>query len=137
LRPTAEFKQIQLIFNPSAELNLVADLNMLNTILRNLISNAIKYCNICGNVVISCELIDKNIQISITDNGVGMSSSLLNTLFVLSEKVSSPGTANERGTGLGLILCKEFVEKMGGQIWAESELGIGSSFYVNLPHHSN
>jgi signal transduction histidine kinase len=76
---------------------------------------------------------DSNIEISVQDSGIGMSQKLLGDLFKLDVKTSRKGTSGEPSTGLGLLLCKEFIEKHGGQIWAESEVGKGSTFYFTLP----
>ncbi|MDA3952127.1 MAG: ATP-binding protein [Bacteroidales bacterium] len=95
---------------------------MLKTILRNLISNAIKFTNLGGNINISAISEQKQIKISISDNGVGMNDETLKKLFDLSTNTTSRGTENEKGSGLGLILCKEFVEKHGGKIWVKSEV---------------
>ena len=73
------------------------------------------------------------LEVSVHDTGIGMSEKILNRLFKIEEKVGSKGTAGEESTGLGLLLCKEFVEKNGGKIWAESEEGVGSTFYYTLP----
>jgi two-component system sensor histidine kinase/response regulator len=117
----------------SDEIEVYADENMLKIILRNLISNAIKFTKSGGNlniVVIS----DKNqVVISISDNGIGINEEKLKTLFNIASNTTSLGTANEKGSGLGLVLCKEFVEKQGGKIWVESEVGKGSDFKFTLP----
>lgn len=111
-----------------------ADGNMLNTVMRNLLSNAIKYTNREGAINVYGNERDKAIEIAVEDNGVGIHKDVINKLFKVEHKVSSPGTNDERGTGLGLILCKEFVEKHGGHIWLESELGKGSTFYFTIPY---
>ena len=110
-----------------------ADINMLNTILRNLISNAIKFTNIGGNVSINAEQNNASITITVSDNGIGISPSILAKLFDPTQIVTTMGTDNEKGTGLGLLLCKEFVERHGGKIWVESVLGKGSVFKFTLP----
>jgi len=110
-----------------------ADRNMLNTILRNLISNAIKFTHRGGSISISSEQHDDFHVITVSDTGIGMSESTRNKLFKINEKTSIPGTEKEMGTGIGLILCKEFVERHGGIIWVESEPGKGSDFKFTIP----
>jgi signal transduction histidine kinase len=108
---------------------------MVKTILRNLINNAIKYTNINGEIVINaCEL-KKFVEVTIKDNGVGISNENIKKLFKVDTFHSTPGTQNEKGTGLGLLLCKEFVELHGGAIRIESETGKGSLFAFTLPHY--
>ncbi len=106
---------------------------MLNAIFRNLISNAIKFSNENEKISISSNLKDNFIELSVKDNGVGMEPNVVKNLFNLESNVSKPGTCGEKGTGLGLILVKEFVEKQGGKIWLESEVGEGSVFSFTLP----
>lgn len=110
-----------------------ADVAMMSTILRNLISNAIKFTHEGGEIKVSAEKKSAEILVGVSDNGVGISPKRLEKLFVIGESDSTPGTGNEQGTGLGLILCKEFVENHGGKIWAKSEQGKGSSFYFTIP----
>lgn len=129
----SEQKQIVIQYNIDPKLALMADRNMIHTILRNLITNAIKFTDKGGNIEIIATSDEKGVQITVKDNGIGISEESKAKLFILSEKVSSRGTANEKGTGLGLLLCKEFVEKHGGTIWVESESGKGSSFSFYLP----
>jgi PAS domain S-box-containing protein len=115
--------------------NLVifADNHMFDTVVRNLISNAIKFTSPGGKVRVSAELKDENlIEVKISDTGIGMSPTLKNKLFHLSEKTSRQGTEGEPSSGLGLLLSKEFIEKHGGKIWAESEEGVGSTFYFTI-----
>jgi len=112
---------------------IYADKNMISSIFRNLISNAIKFTNHGGKIIISIENMTDNWLISVSDNGIGINEDRLNKLFRIEENISTPGTQNETGTGLGLILSKEFVEKHNGKIWAESKFGIGSTFKVSLP----
>ena len=100
-----------------------ADKNMLLTILRNLLSNAIKFTNCEGEIIITAKQYDNYAEISVKDNGVGIPPEIQSGLFKIAENVSTAGTDNEQGTGLGLILCKEFVEKHGGKIWVESKFG--------------
>ena len=110
-----------------------ADKNMVQTILRNLISNAIKYTKIGGEIKIEVKNENQGMLIMVTDNGVGMSEAVLQSLFTVTKKISTLGTVNELGTGLGLVLCYEFVQKHNGKIWADSKMGIGSTFYVWFP----
>jgi signal transduction histidine kinase len=110
-----------------------ADENATSTILRNLVSNAIKYSNPGGIVEISSENIDNQVVISVSDNGVGMSEEDMNKLFKIEFRHTTVGTNKELGTGFGLVLCKELVEKQGGKIWVESELRKGSKFVFTLP----
>lgn len=110
-----------------------ADRNMLDLIIRNLISNSIKFTNQGGEIIISSEALeDEMVTVSISDNGVGMSSDMVKNLFSTTTLLTTLGTANEKGRGLGLRLCKEFVEKMGGKIWVESEEGKGSTFKFTI-----
>ncbi|HBZ25667.1 MAG TPA: hypothetical protein DEO54_05425 [Rikenellaceae bacterium] len=119
--------------------NLVvfADKPMISTVLRNLISNAIKFTRQDGEIIISAEKRGNEIFISVCDNGVGISTRRIDNLFRLDKSESTTGTAKEQGTGLGLILCKEFIEKHGGKIWVESEEEKGSAFYFTLPYHAD
>lgn len=113
---------------------IVVDCNMIKTVLRNLINNAIKFTHPNGQITISAVERDEFVKISVSDTGVGMSPEKIDRLFQLGERnISTSGTAGERGTGLGLILCKDFVEKHGGEIWVESEEGNGSTFTFTVP----
>jgi len=132
LYSTAKNKNISITYDLEI-IEIFADRNMLNTILRNLISNAIKYTKSEGKIQIFARDDGKFAQFTIKDNGVGMSQENVSKLFKITEKISLPGTENEKGTGLGLLLCKEFVERHGGKIWVESELGKGSKFMFTIP----
>jgi two-component system sensor histidine kinase/response regulator len=110
-----------------------ADLNMINTVVRNLLSNAVKYTHTGGTILIDCEMQGEMLKVFVQDSGVGIKEENLGKIFRIDENVSTKGTANETGTGLGLILCKEFVEKNGGDIWVESSDGEGTTFYFTLP----
>lgn len=110
-----------------------ADSNTINLVIRNLITNAIKFTNDGGEIVIEGEEEGNELVISVQDNGIGMAADIQKKLFDKVNPYSTRGTANEKGTGLGLILCKEFVEKNGGRIWVESTLGKGSTFWFTLP----
>lgn len=133
LELTAKNKNISLDCFSNGEIFVFADRNMLNAILRNLISNAIKFTNENGKITINAEKNNLNVTITVADNGVGISDESLSKLFNISEIISTKGTANETGTGIGLLLSKEFVENHSGKIWAESEFGIGSKFIFTLP----
>lgn len=137
LKPNAATKNITLQC-VEAENDLVfADANMLNTILRNLISNAIKFTSRGGTITLSSAQQKSALVISVSDTGIGISPERLPHLFDNPHMDSLNGTANEKGTGLGLLLCKMFVEKHGGTIWAESEMGQGSVFKFTLPFPRN
>lgn len=111
-----------------------ADIHMLETVIRNLISNAVKFTPGGGEITILASSADNStIQVEIRDTGIGMNSELIDKLFILNEKTSRNGTEGEPSTGLGLMLCKEFVEKNGGKISVESEEGKGSSFIFSVP----
>jgi len=110
-----------------------ADKNMISTVLRNLISNAIKFTHLNGEIIIPIVKKEGEIIVSVDDNGVGMTQDKIDRIFQIDENYSTPGTQNEKGTGLGVIICKEFVEKHGGKIWVDSKVGIGSTFYFSLP----
>ncbi len=133
LNSLATIKNITLSSSLSDDIIAYADLNMLKIVLRNLIQNAIKFTDSGGKVDIHALSNQNQIEITISDNGVGMNEETLNKLFNIDTTISTAGTANEKGSGLGLILCKEFVEKHGGKIWVESEVGKGSRFVFTLP----
>jgi PAS domain S-box-containing protein len=133
IKPTASQKSINIENKTTSNAHVFADKEMISTILRNLLSNAIKFTENGGKVTI-LSAIDKNeLTVTITDNGVGISKENIDKLFTINEGFSTPGTEKEKGTGLGLILCKEFIEKHHGKIWVESNVGIGSSFSFSLP----
>jgi len=115
------------------EITVFADRPMISTVLRNLISNAIKFTRKGGKINISSEKRANDILVSVSDNGIGIAHGRLEKLFCIDKNDSTSGTNNEKGTGLGLILCKEFVENHGGKIWIESEEGKGSTFSFTLP----
>jgi len=133
LLPNAERKKISIINQVERSLLLHADDYMLGSILQNLISNAIKFTHPEGHVRISSEIKHLFVVISIEDNGIGISQDDLDKIFNLGVRYTTQGTDKEIGTGLGLILCKEMIEKQGGNIWVESELGSGSTFKFTLP----
>ncbi|MFZ4798924.1 MAG: PAS domain-containing sensor histidine kinase [Bacteroidia bacterium] len=133
LQQVANDKNITINYSSSKEINLIADMDMIKTIIRNLISNAIKFTHKNGAINVCAEIDLQNVRITVSDNGVGMSSEMKSKLFDISQKITSVGTANEKGTGLGLLLCKDFVKAHKGEIWVESELGKGSSFIFTIP----
>jgi signal transduction histidine kinase len=133
LKPGADAKHISIDYSATDNLNVFADEDMLKTVLRNLVSNAIKFTNNGGVINITAKQNQSNITISVSDNGVGIPPDNLVKLFDISEVMTTNGTAKETGTGLGLLLCKEFVEKHGGKIWVESVVGKGSDFNFTLP----
>jgi signal transduction histidine kinase len=126
-------KEIKLINEVAPNSIGLADSNTINLVIRNLITNAIKFTNDKGEVRISAIPRENEWVVSVKDNGVGMPTEVLRILFDKTSPYTTRGTANEKGTGLGLILCKEFVEKNGGRIWVESAEDYGSTFYFTLP----
>ncbi len=135
----AEKKSIHLINQIPEHIKVDADRDLLSIIMRNLISNAIKFTPKYGEISINALLTKEQgfVEIGVTDNGVGISKELQTKLFDLGESTSTKGTENESGTGLGLILCKEFVEKHQGEIWVESEVGKGAIFSFSIPTELN
>jgi PAS domain S-box-containing protein len=129
----AEQKNIQLVRKIPARLIINADKDMLKTLLRNLVNNAIKYTKSGGKVEISAIENNNEIQVSVADNGIGISKENILKLFNIGSGFSTHGTNNEKGTGLGLILCREFVLKHNGKIWIDSELGAGSTIHFTIP----
>jgi two-component system, sensor histidine kinase and response regulator len=133
LKPLADAKTIAINYSAPDGTKVFADIDMLKTALRNLVSNAIKFTNKGGTINISAGGTPEDITISVSDNGVGIAPDDLKKLFKITEFISTKGTANEKGTGLGLLLCKDFVKKHGGKIWVVSEVGRGSDFRFTLP----
>jgi len=133
LSESARKKGIEIkIFVPD-ELDVLADSHMFEAVIRNLVSNAIKFTTSGGKVTLTAGYNeDHTIEIKISDSGIGMTPELKNKLFQINEKTSRPGTEGEPSTGLGLLLCKEFVEKHNGKIWVESEVGKGSTFSFTI-----
>jgi len=133
LKQSATDKNIIINYFASEEINMFADKYMLLMILRNLVSNAIKFTNIGGQINIYAEINQTNAIITVSDNGIGIGHDILNNIFEINALRSTEGTAHEQGTGFGLLLCKDFVEKHGGKIWVESEVGKGSEFKFTIP----
>jgi signal transduction histidine kinase len=126
-------KEIRLDNKVPTNLAAFADPNHVRFLLRNLINNAIKFSNGGGTITVAAQEKSNFIVIEVHDNGVGISEERQAKLFEMSKSFSTEGTQGEKGTGLGLVLCREFVEKNGGKIWVESHVGKGSSFYFSLP----
>ena len=129
----AEQKKIRFTYNYKENLKVYADPVMIETVLRNLINNAIKFTPEHGTIEIAAISVGEDVEISVTDTGVGISEDDLQNLFRIDSKVKRKGTNDEDGSGLGLILCKEFVEKNRGVIRAKSSLGEGSAFFFSIP----
>jgi signal transduction histidine kinase len=137
---SADKKNIDIVNKITEDFSVYADLNMVRTIFRNLVSNAIKFTKPGGKITLDAIFVpdpqngsEPQILFSVADNGVGIEADMLDKIFRIDEKTVTPGTQNEKGTGLGLILCKEFVERIGGSIWIESTPGKGSTFFFTLP----
>lgn len=137
LKLNANNKDISITYPMDNEILVYSDIDMLKTILRNLVSNAIKFTKNSGNIEITAEHTENNMLISVSDDGIGISEKSIKKLFDVTSNYSTIGTDKESGTGLGLLLCKEFVEKHGGTITVKSEHGKGSSFSFTLPHLSS
>lgn len=133
LRGNAIQKKIELKWVNPMDCFAYFDQNMITTVIRNLITNAIKFTPENGRILVEVETLHDSYRVSVRDNGVGISPDDLAKLFRIDTNPSTIGTLQERGTGLGLILCKEFVEKNGGEIAVDSELGKGSTFYFTVP----
>ncbi|OFY41550.1 MAG: hypothetical protein A2X18_06925 [Bacteroidetes bacterium GWF2_40_14] len=134
IQESARIKGIEITVNTPDKPKVVADSNIMKTVIRNLVSNAVKFCSDGGKINLSVTP-DKynNIIFSVMDSGIGMSKSMLDSLFMIDVQNNRKGTKDEPSTGLGLLLCKEFVEMHGGRIWAESKEGEGSTFYFTIP----
>ncbi len=136
LRDEATQKNIAITMDASQKLIAKVDRAMLNTILRNLLSNAVKFTHSGGRITVTAQLKRHLLKLSVTDSGIGISKESRENLFRIDRTCTTRGTENEKGSGLGLILCKEFVEKHGGQIWVESEVGRGSIFSFTIPQNA-
>jgi signal transduction histidine kinase len=126
-------KNISLIMDIDKSISIFADRSSVSIVLRNLLNNAVKFTHRGGKIVVSAKENADNVEVSVTDDGIGIGTSELKKLFILEYNITTPGTDDERGTGLGLILCKEFIEKNGGQLSIVSEPGEGSTFSFTLP----
>jgi signal transduction histidine kinase/ligand-binding sensor domain-containing protein len=137
LNDMAARKNIELKSSIADNLTIMADKNMIKTVLRNLISNAIKFTHNNGKVEVQAILDNNQVEVAVSDSGIGMTKETMAKLFRIDANLSTRGTENEKGTGLGLFLCKEFIQKHGGKIWVESEPGKGSIFKFMLPAGKN
>lgn len=127
-----QLKKLAIRNQISPEVNTIGDRNMINLVVRNLVTNAIKFSEPDSEIIITAKDAVDFYAISVQDFGVGIAPDIQKVLFEMTSGYSTRGTANEKGTGLGLILCKEFVERNGGKIWLESEIGKGSTFYFTI-----
>lgn len=133
----AQNKQIVLQKSILENSSVFADYNMLNTVIRNLLNNAIKFTPAGGNISVLVKNTGNGfVKIAISDTGVGIAKKDIDKLFDLDKRFSTIGTEKEKGTGIGLILCKEFIEQNGGEIWVESNTNEGTTFYFTLPETS-
>lgn len=128
-----ESKEIEFELEVPPDLSVVVDLNMIATVFRNLISNAIKFTPRKGKISITSSVRNDEILVSVEDTGIGIPKDMIPELFKVGAKTSRPGTEGESSTGLGLILCKEYIERHNGKIWVESEEGKGTKFFFTLP----
>jgi signal transduction histidine kinase len=130
-------KNIRMVDHVDDDVVVFADMNMTNTVVRNLLSNALKYTQSGGKIELSTKVNSGKVYISIADNGVGISPENIKKLFRVDTLHTTYGTSDEKGSGLGLLLCKEFVEKQGGEISLESKEGEGTVFTFSLPLESS
>jgi signal transduction histidine kinase len=134
LMDVANKKEIAISYVVPEDLDVFADENMLGSIIRNLMSNAVKFTPKGGKIIVSAKsLPDRSVEIFIKDTGIGMSKKMIDDLFRLDINTKRKGTEDEFSTGLGLMICKDFIEKFGGKLWIESEIGKGSVFYFTIP----
>ncbi len=133
IRHNAKEKGIEINYTPDKRVLSFADYNMVNTVVRNILSNSVKFTDTGGLITITTSIIDHQINVTIKDNGLGMSKDQVAKVFNIAEKKSTPGTRDEKGTGLGLVLCKDFIEMNGGEISIESIKGRGTEVNFTLP----
>ncbi|MEI6020546.1 MAG: PAS domain-containing sensor histidine kinase, partial [Bacteroidota bacterium] len=137
LAAAAKLKNISIQKNMPSSVKTFADITMISTVMRNLLNNAIKFTHNDGVISITIHTLNADIIVAIKDNGIGMDNERIEKIFQFEEKITTPGTENEKGTGLGLIICKEFIEKNKGKFWVESQVRNGSTFYFSIPVHSH
>lgn len=133
MQRSAELKKIALTSNMESDTFIFADANMVNTVIRNLLSNAIKFTGNGGKVTVSSKRKEHFLEVTVSDTGIGISEENAKNIFQTDMRHLSMGTARETGTGMGLILCKDFIDRHGGKLWVESKPGIGSMFSFTLP----
>jgi signal transduction histidine kinase/Tfp pilus assembly protein PilF len=133
VQPIAAEKKVKISCEFDKDLTVNADSNMLRTIIRNLVSNAIKFSTENGIIRIKAEINENTALFSVADNGVGISEKVKSKLFTGEAGITTEGTSGEKGTGIGLMLCKDFIEKHSGSIWVESKEGKGTTFFFTLP----
>ena len=133
----ANKKEIAVSYDIPPDLVVLADVNMLEVIVRNLVNNAVKFTPRGGSITVSAKSHpdSSSVEFAIRDSGIGMNRNMLDNLFRLDVNTNRKGTDGEYSTGLGLIICKDLVEKHGGKLWAESEEGKGSTFRFSLPEN--
>lgn len=135
MTPVADDKDIKLVSTLKRETAYI-DSRMIETVIRNLVNNAIKFTDQGGSIVIAAKDLENELEVSVTDSGVGMPKEKAEKLFSLSESSSTDGTKGEKGTGLGLLLCRELVERNGGEMHVTSEPGKGSTFAFTVPKNT-
>jgi PAS domain S-box-containing protein len=133
LNSSAKIKDISISHKVSKKIMINADKNMLRTIMQNLLSNAVKFTNPGGKIQIYAVPYSEYVEITVSDSGIGLSKKAIRNLFELETNELAAGTLNETGSGLGLVICREFVQKHGGKIWVESKVGRGSDFKITFP----
>ena len=132
IRAECERKGIRLVIDVPGDYQAFADRSMMQTVIRNLVSNAVKFTPTGGRIVVTAALQNNFVAIQVTDSGVGIAQKQMSTLFTLAG-VTTAGTQEEKGTGIGLVICKEFVERNGGSIHATSTVGVGTTFEFTIP----
>ena len=137
LKDIAEHKSISVTKRAPAQIPIFADKIMISTIIRNLVSNAIKFTPFGGSICIHAYPTSDTIVMSVSDTGVGIKRMNIQLLFKIGSNITTQGTNNEQGTGMGLILCKEFIDRHDGKIWVESEEGNGTTITVTIPNNKN
>jgi len=137
LKNNAEKKSITIVNATEPNIEVEADKEMIETIFRNIINNGIKFTPVGGWIKITSKKVNDNIRFLIEDNGLGIEKTNQKKLFKIDSNYKTKGTNDERGTGLGLIICKEFIDLHQGKIWVESEINKGSKFYFELPFKLN
>ncbi len=134
---SAQQKKLSVVVNTSENVLIYSDKETIKVVISNLFNNAIKFSNIAGEILISGNQKDNCVEICIQDSGIGMTKEIRDNLFIAGNKTQRQGTSNEKGTGLGLALCHEFVQLNNGKIWVKSEDGKGCCFFISLPVEKN